>query len=79
MFIYSCFARQISFQSDEFRTENEYKNIHPPINVLFLAVINRHPMSLRHLLMKARLPGHKSSRVVIIAKMYCLCILIAYF
>ena len=48
IFIYSCFARQISFQIDQFefdlkkigRAEHEYMNIHPPINILATALIS---------------------------------------
>ena len=46
IFIYSCFAQQISFQIDEFEfdlkrnpsAEHEFMNIHIPINVLVMPV-----------------------------------------
>ena len=50
IFIYSCSARQISFQIDQFefdwkkyrRAEHEYMNIHPPpTNVLVTALVER--------------------------------------
>ena len=43
IFIYSCFARQISFKIDEFefdlerslKAEHDYLNIHPPCQLTF--------------------------------------------
>ena len=44
IFIYSCYARRVSFvlkliSKEISRTEHEYMNIHPPINVLATALI----------------------------------------